>query len=236
MSDEGVHLHAPPAVARARSNERQGSRVIVFLDTEFTGLVDDPQLLSVGIVVRSDARCEFYAEVTDAEPLRAASAFARQAVLPQFGKIAGAACSHTELGRRLSSFMTSLSRSLKAGETIEVAFESDRDWQFFERAINDSGGTPWKSVAGALRPVNVYNMAGFAVGELAAEAYFEAQRQALLSRHHALCDARALRIAFDAANASTAAATALAHSASPLSHHDGHDICTGAPAAMTRLR
>jgi hypothetical protein len=35
--------------------------VIAFLDTEFTDLVDDPQLLSLGIVVNGDARCEFYA-------------------------------------------------------------------------------------------------------------------------------------------------------------------------------
>lgn len=210
--------------------------MVVFLDTEFTGLVGDPQLLSVGIVVSGDARCEFYAEVNDADRLGAASRFAREAVLPQFGKIAGAACPYSELGRRLASFLTSLARSRRAGETIEVAFESERDWQLFERAIKDAGAAPWESIAGALRPANVYNIAGFAAGACAAAAYFAAQQRALLCRHHALCDARALRIAFDAANASSAAAAALLRSAPPLSRHEGHAVGARQPPAMPKLR
>lgn len=181
--------------------------MIAFLDTEFTGLVGDPQLLSVGIVVGKDHPCEFYAEVTDSTRILAASSFARNAVLPQFGKIAGAACSYLELGRRLSAFLAMLSHSLKAGETIELAFESDRDWELLRSAAKDARVAQWESIVSVLRPINVYNIAGFAAGDLAARAYFEAQVLAPFSRHHALCDARALRIAFDAANASSAAAS-----------------------------
>jgi hypothetical protein len=50
-----------------------------------------------------------------------------------------------------------------------------------------------------LRPVNVYDITGFGAGEIAAQAYFKSQAGATLSRHHALCDARALRLAHQAA-------------------------------------
>lgn len=181
--------------------------MITFLDTEFTGLVDDPQLLSVGVVVSKEYAREFYAEVTDRTRILAASNFVRSAVLPQFGKIPGAACSYLELGHRLSAFLAILSRSLKAGEIIEIAFESDRDWEFLRNVIKDASVAQWESIVDVLRPVNMYNIAGFAAGDLAAKAYFEAQALAPFSRHHALCDVRALRIAFDVANASSAAAS-----------------------------
>jgi hypothetical protein len=208
--------------------------VIAFLDTEFTGLVGDPQLLSVGIVVGKDCPCEFYAEVTDRTRILAASSFARDAVLPQFGKVAGAACSYLELGRRLSAFLATLSRSLKAGETIEIAFESDKDWEFLLNAVKDAGVARSESVVGALSPVNVYNIAGFAAGDLAARSYFKAQALAPLSRHHALCDARALRIAFDAANASSAVAMSLSRSAPPLSQKDINTTRASRQASMAR--
>jgi hypothetical protein len=207
--------------------------MIAFLDTEFTDLVDNPQLLSVGIVVGTDARCEFYAEVTDVARIQAASSFAREAVLPQFGRIAGAACSYAELGHRLSSFLTNLCGPLKAGEAIEVAFESDRDWQFVERAVKEAGAARWAYIVSVLSPVNVYNIPGFAEGDLAASAYFKAQQRALFCRHHALCDARALRIAFDAANASTAAA-ARAHSGPSLPRQDVIRVGADEQAAIAR--
>jgi hypothetical protein len=46
--------------------------------------------------------------------------------------------------------------------------------------------------------VNVHEIAGYGPGHLAADAYFKAQASAPLSRHHALCDARALRLAYKA--------------------------------------
>lgn len=208
--------------------------MIAFLDTEFTGLVGDPQLLSLGMVVGEEYPCEFYAEVTDRTRILAASSFARNAVLPQFGRIASAACSYLELGRRLSAFLSTLSSSLKAGETMEIAFESDRDWEFLRNAVKDAGVAQWESIVGTLSPVNVYNIAGFAAGDLAAQAYFEAQALAPFSRHHALCDARALRIAFDAANASSAVAMSLSHSAPPLSQKDANATPGSQPASMAR--
>jgi hypothetical protein len=40
--------------------------------------------------------------------------------------------------------------------------------------------------------VNVYEFTGFGPGKLAADAHFKTQALAPFSRHHALCDARAL--------------------------------------------
>jgi hypothetical protein len=178
--------------------------MITFLDTEFTDLVD-PQLLSVGIVGSAAGTSEFYVEVTDGNRLRAASRFASDVVLTQFGRVEDAACSYAEIGVRVSSFFAHLLTSLTPNETIEVAYESDIDWKLLKGAIEDAGGMRWGLLAAALRPVNVYNVAGFHAGQLAANAYFEAQRLAPFSRHQALCDARALQIAYQAAATWTAA-------------------------------
>jgi hypothetical protein len=177
--------------------------MIAFLDTEFTDFVD-PQLLSVGLVVGAGSKSEFYGEVTDSDRIRAASRFASNVVLTQFGKVEGAACPYAEIGVRVSTFFAHLVTSLEPRETIEVAYESDIDWKLLKRAIEDAGGLSWELLVTALRPVNVYNVAGFQAGQLAADAYFDAQRLAPFSRHQALCDARALRIGYLAAAAWTA--------------------------------
>lgn len=184
--------------------------MIAFLDTEFTGLLADPKLLSVGIVLgagQGNAKdSEFYAEVTDRERLHAASWFVLDAVLPQFGKVPGAACPYTELGARLRTFFTNLAHSLTPGEDLEVAFEFDLDWVLVERAIADADADATRPtpITAAVHPVNVYDIAGFGPGKRAATAYFSAQRLAPLSRHHALCDARALRASYAAAQAADA--------------------------------
>jgi hypothetical protein len=173
--------------------------VIVFLDTEFTALVVEPHLLSVGLVEGHPRHREFYAEVTDADRLRAASWFAQGAVLPQFGKIAHAACTYAELGARLGAFLHDITETLPAGEWAEIAFGHHLDWALVERAVMDCGVQSWQSTRPRLRPVNVYDITGYGAGQVASEAYFKTQRMALFSRHHALCDARALGLAYAAA-------------------------------------
>ena len=63
--------------------------MLAFLDTEFTDLVIQPRLLSVGLVTGTGigGEREFYAEVIDRDRIHAASWFALSAVLPQFGKV-----------------------------------------------------------------------------------------------------------------------------------------------------
>lgn len=172
--------------------------MIVFLDTEFTDLVVDPRLLSVGLVEGHARRCEFYAEVTDADRLGAASWFAQSEVLPQFGRIAHAACTYAELGTRLGAFLHDLTTTLAAGEWVDLAFGYHLDWTLVERAITDSGAQDWESTRPRLRPMNVYDISASGAGQSAAQSYFTTQRAALISRHHALCDARALGLAYAA--------------------------------------
>jgi hypothetical protein len=176
-----------------------GVAVLAFLDTEFTDLVFRPRLLSVGVVTERGTAREFYAEVTDPDRLRATGWFGQGAVLPQFGKVAGAACSWAELGCRLLSFLGELSAGLTGDACVELAFGHRLDWELVDAATQHSAGAGWAAVRRRVRPVNIYEFTGFDAGHLASEAYFKAQAGALLSHHHALCDARALRVAYEAA-------------------------------------
>jgi hypothetical protein len=178
--------------------------VLAFLDTEFTDLVVQPRLLSVGVVAARGTHREFYAEVTDPVRLRATGWFGRGAVLPQFGKIAGAACSYHQLGGRLAAFLGQLVQELQPGEFVELAFGYHLDWELVDGAVHDNGTRHWEATRRRIRPVNVYAITGFDAGLLAAEAYFKTQAQATVSRHHALCDARALRLAYEAAQRAAA--------------------------------
>lgn len=54
----------------------------VFFDTEFTDLVVDPQLISIGMIDETGERT-FNAELSDTYRLDDVSYFAREAVLPQ---------------------------------------------------------------------------------------------------------------------------------------------------------
>ena len=195
----GCSQNAWPRSTSRWAHPHEGLAVLAFLDTEFTDLVIRPRLLSVGVVAESANRREFYAEVTDPDRVRATSWFGQSAVIPQFGRISGAACSYAELGGRLSSFLGDLVAGLQAGGVIELAFGYHLDWELVDLAIKDSGVPGWESIRRHIRPVNVYEITGFDAGKLAGEAYFKAHANAPISRHHALCDARALRVAFEAA-------------------------------------
>ena len=173
--------------------------MLAFLDTEFTDLVIRPRLLSVGVVTERGICREFYAEVTDQDRIHATGCFGQSAVLPQFGKITSAACSYAELGGHLLSFLSDLVAELQPGGVVELAFGYNLDWELIDLAIKDSGMPDWESIRRHIHPVNVYEITGFDAGKLAGEAYFKAQVNAPISRHHALCDARALHVAFEAA-------------------------------------
>lgn len=172
--------------------------MIVFLDTEFTALVARPLLLSVGLVGGTEGAQPFYAEVTDRDRLDAASWYAAGAVLPQFGQVPGAACNYAELGPRLGRYFTGLARQLEDGERLDIAFGYHLDWALVALAIKDANPLDWALTRRRLHPRNVYELTGFDEGKCASEAYFKSQASAPFSRHHALCDARALRLAYQA--------------------------------------
>ncbi len=178
--------------------------MLAFLDTEFTDLVIRPRLLSVGIVGDSGSEREFYAEVTDPDRLHATSWFGLDAVLPQFGKIADAECTYAELGARVSQFLGDLVAELRTDEFVELVHGYSLDWELVDLAAKDAGRPAWESTRRRIRPVNVYELTGLGPGKLAAETYYRAQAVALFARHHALCDARALRLAYEAAKPAAA--------------------------------
>lgn len=188
-----------------RSNLKTQMRILAFLDTEFTGLGKTPVLLSVGIVLGVGDKREFYAEVTDTDRLAAAEAFTADTVLTQFGRIAGAGCAYAALVVRLRAFLLGLASTQAPGSVVELAFNSDIDWMLVRQALKDDSELSLARIAHFIRPTNIYNMAGFAAGEFAANSYFAAQQSAPIHRHHALCDARALRVAYTAARAACAA-------------------------------
>ena len=173
--------------------------MIVFLDTEFTDLVVEPMLLSVGIVTDALYGPEFYAEVNDTDRLATSSRFAKTVVLPQFGAVDQASCTYAVLGTRLADFFEYLTNTLAESEFVEIAFGYHLDWSLVDLAIRDSGDVQWEATERWLRPVNVYELTGFDEGERAAQAYYKTQDGAEFARHHALCDARALRLAYQAA-------------------------------------
>ncbi len=172
--------------------------MIIFLDTEFTDLVVEPRLLSIGLVAAAKIDVEFYAEVTDRDRIHAACWFAMDVVLPQFGKIAHAGCSYASLGARLRVFVERTVATLDPDEPVEIAFTYDLDWDLAQRAMRDAGGIPRDQVWRRLDPRNVYDVTEAGPARAAADAYFSQQSGAPIARHHALCDARALRIAFEA--------------------------------------
>ena len=54
---------------------------LIFFDTEFTGLIIDPRLISIGLV-SEDGR-EFYAELSDTYQGSQCDQFVQEAVLPR---------------------------------------------------------------------------------------------------------------------------------------------------------
>ena len=95
---------------------------------------------------------EFYAEVTDPDRVYATGWFGQSAVLPQFGKIDGAACSYADLGGRLSSFLGDLVAGLQVDEFIELAFGYHLDWELVDLAIKDSGAPGWEAMRRHIHP------------------------------------------------------------------------------------
>ncbi len=153
----------------------------IFFDTEFTGLVVDPALISIGLVDETGARM-FYAELTDTWRLADAGDFVREAVLPllQGGE---ALMTMAELQTRLRAWIEAF------GEPVQLATDSlSWDWPWIHEIFHEDG--TWPSNLDR-RPTNVLPGGDAALADfnLAVEAGYTAG----LRRHHALDDARANR-------------------------------------------
>lgn len=168
---------------------------ICFLDTEFTDLVNDPALLSLGMVTLA-GDSEHYVELdlrTDIGQARkrACGEFARFGVLELWGVVPGAACTQWEMGRRTAEWLLSLAEA--AGSSVAVHFDYSLDYEFMEYVVRDGG--LWDRVREVVVPVYYSSNID---GDLAAEECFAQLRQRTppLQRHHALADALALRAAY----------------------------------------
>jgi len=152
--------------------------VLVFLDTEFTDFIHI-DLISLALV--SEDGHEFYAEVTDYRQ-GDCSAFAREAVLPQLGKVPGAAMPRAELAQRLLAWFAALP------EPAEVIYDDQADWDLLADVLQKAGVQP--NIGSHLQVPN----------EIATNRLFQVMLSVFVTpevpRHHALNDARALRAAY----------------------------------------
>lgn len=156
--------------------------MLIFIDTEFTDFVQI-DLISVALVAE-DGR-EFYAERTDYRH-EDCNDFVRAAVVPVLGRVAGAACTRTELTNRLRAWFGALA----APATLVFDYSSDRDL-LVDAFLGDEFDTP---------PANVG--AQLLLGEIGADPVYQAALNRAYvpgwPRHHALADARAMRSGYQA--------------------------------------
>lgn len=178
--------------------------MIVFLDTEFTDL-QQPQLLSIGLASMPGEF--FYTELdltTDIgkERFRASTDFVRNGgVLEQWGLVPEPAATDSEMGQRAGAWLLRIAAA--AGAKVEVAFDSNVDYELLEQAIRNAG--MWERVREAVVPINVNAITGTNIGVMAAETFYAEPLKpwegGFLKRHHALADAKALREAYAAVKA-----------------------------------
>lgn len=149
----------------------------IFFDTEFTDLIVDPQLISIGLIDESGERV-FYAELSDTYRLADVGDFAREAVLPQ---LEGGAIRLTmaELREQLKAWLEAF------GEPVKLATDSlSWDWPWIQEIFEDMATWP-PNLDG--KPLILAQETEF---NLATERAFAGG----LCRHHALDDAKANRL------------------------------------------
>jgi hypothetical protein len=172
---------------------------LVFLDTEFTSLLLDPRLLSVGLVTADGL--EHYAELDlQSEQGKARLAVTpwdvRDNVLDKWGVFPEAVCDSEEtLGLRVGKWLLEVAESSPTG-CIELLYDYGVDFELLVGALEECGLRSQVRVVASER--NVANETGSIGPELASEAVFTAlrRRSPPLYRHHALADALALRAAW----------------------------------------
>lgn len=149
----------------------------VFLDTEFTDF-RNPRLISAGLVAENGR--EFYCELTDGWGSSHCTKFVLDTVLPLLGGVA--AMKRDDAGARLVDWLASLSGG------ITVVSDTETDWRLLMSLIwphtNDDVAISgeqlsWPGVSMARRH----------------EDLLEELLENEPARHHALVDARALRMA-----------------------------------------
>jgi len=160
----------------------------IFFDTEFTDLVVDPQLISIGLVSEDGTR-EFYAELSDTWLPSAVGEFARAAVLPQLECRDVVRLTMAELRVRLGQWIKAFE------QPVQLATDSlSWDWPWIHEIFDDLALWPpnldGKPLLLTMGHLNDYDKFIRAVEKAFARG---------LRRHHALDDAKANRLGWIAA-------------------------------------
>lgn len=160
--------------------------MLIFFDTEFTGLTDNPKIISIGLVAENGS--EFYAELSDTYHDDDLSDFTREHIIPLLmgGKFT---TTQSELKARLKTWIESFD--------CQVTLATDNakwDWPFIIELLSD-----W--------PTNLSNE--YLLLNLNyvkdADLYFETVKHAYargLRKHNALDDAKANRLGWLASESS----------------------------------
>lgn len=153
--------------------------MLIFFDTEFTDLVPDARLISIGLVAE-DGKRTFYAELSDTYEDRQCSDFVREAVLPLL-EGGNARMTSRELAEHLAAWLAAFDGPVKLA-CDSVAW----DWPWITKIFATQEQWPCNL---APRPELLKQDDYFS---LAVEEGFISG----LRRHHALDDARANRSAW----------------------------------------
>ncbi|MGG5543205.1 exonuclease domain-containing protein [Burkholderia vietnamiensis] len=149
--------------------------MLLFLDTEYTGLgQSQPKLISLALVAEDGSR-EFYVELDDTWIVDDCTGFVQREVLPLLN---GPRAARVEACTELREWLTSVPRA------VTVACDSETDWRFL------------LGLLGLERPRNLSNhyydlrpLIDTPVYDRAVQAYYRGDDR----MHHALADARAYR-------------------------------------------
>lgn len=162
---------------------------LVFFDTEFTDLVQEPFLISAGFA--SEGGMEFYGELEPQFWAPWASTFVQANVVPLLDQV-----THRRGG--LSPFtLAGLAKAIRAwieAQPSEVVLVSDAPSYDLPLLLNlfDEANEPWPG--NTEKRARCFSMSS----EAAALTYQHEFRRIGLPQHHALADAKALRAAWSA--------------------------------------
>lgn len=167
--------------------------MIILFDTEFTSFTE-PQLLSIGLVAEDGSEC--YVELNlecDAgrQRLRQSSKFVRDEVINQFRLIENSGVeSELAMGHQVADWLAALQQS--TGGPLQLAYDFAEDGNLLARKLKSTG----RSGDLQIKFVDIGGLCGIGQFVMAAEDYFESLPKAGPRRHHALADARAMRLGF----------------------------------------
>jgi len=159
----------------------------IFFDTEFTGLVSESRLLSMGLVADDDK--ELYIEFTDGWSEAQCSPWVLQHVMPMLGS--GERLSRREAVVRLLDWLSAYDSPILLADSDSDS-DSDSDWYtLLLKALLQERGVTGTCVC--VKQLVFSSRGEAAPFEDAKKGYFELLK---VEPHHALTDALAMRSAW----------------------------------------